>query len=220
MRRTLSSLVTVVVILAVGQAEAQWFVPKTATPKVPTPTPTSAAKSDTFQIRYASNLNIGDSVFNISNAGTQGGSDPAGNVCANVYVFSPDEQMISCCACLVTPDALVSLSAVNDLISNTLTPARPNSIVIKLLTTVPAGANLTQCDASLRRNATLASGLRAWGTTLHALPAAGSYGVTETEFSHATLSQSELSQLESFCGFIQDDGSGSGICKSCRTGGQ
>jgi hypothetical protein len=177
------------------------------------------AKSDSFQIRYASNLDIGDSVVNISNAGTEGGADPAGNLCANVYVFSPDEQMISCCACLVTPDALVSLSARTDLISNTLTPAVPKSIVVKLLATTPSGANLTQCDASLRKNSALASGMRAWGTTLHALPTSGTYGVTETEFSHATLSQSELSQLAAFCGFIQDDGSGFGICRSCRLGG-
>jgi hypothetical protein len=221
MRRTLSSLITFVAILTVGfQADAQWFHPRTAAPKVPTPTPTSAAKSDAFQIRYASNLPAGDSVINISNAGTEGGSDPAGNICANVYVFSPDEQMVACCACLVTPDALMSLSARNDLITNTLTGFIPNSIVIKLLATKPAGTNMTQCDASLRKNATLASGLRAWGTTLHALPTAGDYAVTETEFSPATLSQSELSQLQSFCGFIQDDGSGYGICRSCRLGGQ
>jgi hypothetical protein len=209
-------------MFAVSQTEAQWYFPRasTPTPRVPTPTPTSAAKADTFQIRYASNLNVGDSVINISNAGTQGGNDPGGNVCANVYVFSPDEQMVACCACLVTPDALVSLSARNDLIANTLTPAVPSSIVIKLLTTVPAGANMTQCDPSLRKNATLASGLRAWGTTLHALPTAGEFGVTETEFSHATLSQSELVQLQSFCGFIQDDGSGFGMCRTCRAGGQ
>jgi hypothetical protein len=37
------------------------------------------AQDDAFQVRYASNLNIGDSVINITNAGTSGG-----NICANV----------------------------------------------------------------------------------------------------------------------------------------
>jgi hypothetical protein len=218
MARTVISVLVAAAVFAIGgSASAQWYFPrKTATPKT---TPTPAASSDTFQIRYASNLNIGDSVINMSNAGTQGGSDPAGNICANVYVFSPDEQMISCCACLITPDALVSLSVRNDLINNTLTPAVPTSVVVKLLTTRPNGTNTTHCDASLRSTGPLASGLRAWGTTLHALPTAGDYGVTETEFSPATLSSSELAQLSSFCGFIQDDGSGFGICRSCRLGG-
>jgi hypothetical protein len=57
-----------------------------------------------FQVKYAANLNIGDSVFNISNSGASGG-----NICVSVYTFSPDEQEISCCSCTVTPNALVSL---------------------------------------------------------------------------------------------------------------
>ena len=41
--------------------------------------------------------------------------------------------MISCCSCLVTPNGLVHVTANNDLVSNTLTGIRPNSIVIKLV---------------------------------------------------------------------------------------
>jgi hypothetical protein len=66
----------------------------------------------------------------------------------------------------------------------------------------------------------LAPGMRAWGTTLHALPTSPvTYGVTETEFSPAVLSASELDTLTSFCGFIQETGSGHGICSGCSTGG-
>src|SRR5688500_7249763 len=85
-----------------------------------------------FQVRYASNLNVADSVVNITNTGARGAGLAAGTsasttgaLCVNVYAFSPDEQMISCCSCPVTPNGLVSLSARNDLISNTLTPAVP-----------------------------------------------------------------------------------------------
>lgn len=166
--------------------------------------------ADAFQVRYASNLAIGDSVVNITNANTQGG-----NICVNVYTFSPDEQLVSCCSCNVTPNALVSLSAKNDLISNTLTPGVPTSIVIKLLAT--AG---TTCNASNAPAANLAAGLRAWGTTLHSLPTSPTtYGVTETRFEPATLSAAELTKLTTFCGFIQANGSGFGICRSCRLGG-
>jgi hypothetical protein len=169
-----------------------------------------AQADTTFQVRYASNLNIGDSVINITNTGANSGS----NICANVYTFSPDEQLISCCSCTVTPNALVSLSAKTDLISNTLTPAVPNSIVIKILATTGAS-----CNASTPGTQT--SGLAAWGTTLHVNPAvAGGVALTETPFTPATLSAAELAKISSFCGFIQANGSGFGICRSCRLGGQ
>ena len=175
-----------------------------------------AQHADAFQVRYAANLNIGDSVINISNAGTQ--NTPAGaltNICANVYTFSPDEQLISCCSCVVTPNALVSLSARSDLISNTLTPAVPNSIVVKLLATVPVSGS---CNAAAPDG--VAAGMVAWGTTLHATPTAGTYAVTETPFVNKGLSRAELARITSFCGFIQANGSGYGICRSCRLGGQ
>jgi len=46
------------------------------------------------------------------------------------------------------------------------------------------------------------------------------YAVTETEFSKADLSQAELTRNTAYCGFIQANGSGFGICRSCRLGGQ
>src|SRR4051812_40397039 len=174
--------------------------------------------ADAFQVRYASNLNIGDSIINITNAGTANtGAGALTNLCANVYTFSPDEQLISCCACVVTPNALVSLSARSDLISNTLTPAVPTSIVVKLVATTTAG---TACNAANVPVAQLAPGLRGWATTLHATPTPGNYAVTESEFSQAGLSAGELARISSFCGFIQANGSGFGICRSCRLGGQ
>lgn len=171
--------------------------------------------SDAFQVRYAANLNLGDSVINISNAGTQNTATGAlTNICVNVYTFSPDEQLVSCCSCNVTPNALVSLSVNGDLVSNTLTPARPNSVVIKLLATAGAAA----CNASTATAATTAAGMVAWGTTLHQGPAG--IAVTETGFKEKGLSAAELARITSFCGFIQANGSGFGICRSCRLGGQ
>jgi hypothetical protein len=126
--------------------------------------------------------------------------------------------MISCCACPVTPNGLNSLSARNDLISNTLTPGVPTSVTVKLLSSLPLPGNT--CNAASPNAANLVRGMRA--TTLHlntaVLPAPGVYQHTETPFSGAELSASELSKLTSFCGFIQSNGSGFGICKSCRFG--
>ena len=174
-----------------------------------------AGPPDAFQVHYAANLNVGDSVINITNAGTQNtATGQLTKICVNAYAFSPDEQLISCCSCTVTPNGLDTISARNDLISNTLTPAVPNSIVVKLI------ASTGTCNPASVAVADLAAGMVAWGTTIHAVPTTGAYSVTETKFASKGLSQAELSRLTSFCGFIMANGSGYGICRSCRMGGQ
>jgi hypothetical protein len=191
------------------------------------------ASDSPFQIRYASNLTVGDSVINITNTGANGASRygpgfgaTSGNLCVNVYAFSPDEQLISCCSCLVTPNGLVSLSVNSDLISNPLTGIRPNSLVVKLVSTGTgpdfAGSSCTN-SAGLAGTVTspVASGMLAWGTTIHATvtPAAGVFTMTETPFTAAVLSDAELASITNRCAFIIGDASPFGICRSCRPGG-
>ena len=183
-----------------------------------------------FQVRYAANVDAGESFVNITNTGAIGaglaslatGANAAGvtgAICANVYTFSPDEQMVSCCSCPVTPNGIANLGVNRDLISNVLTPARPSSVVVKILASAPVGGS---CNAA--SPGALVPGLRAWGTTLHAAPGGG-YAVTETAFEPATLSTGngganigELSRLTQLCTFIQANGSGFGICRACRLG--
>jgi hypothetical protein len=181
-----------------------------------------------YQVKYATNLTVGDSYVNISNTGARGAvtggsgvsASVGGSICANVYVFTPDEEIVSCCSCPVTPDGLVSLSAKNDLISNPLTRGTPTSIVIKLVATVPVGGSCSNSAAALSTE-TLASGMVAWGTTLHAntSAAAGTYNTTETAFTPSGLSASELARLSYVCGFVGLQGSTFGVCNSCRLGG-
>lgn len=169
----------------------------------PTPAP------DVFQIRYAANLNAGDSYVDITNSGASGG-----NICANVFTFDQEEELISCCACNVTPNALQSLSVLNSLVGNPLTPAVPAAVVIKLV------ASNGTCDAAVVTQNSLAPGLLAWGTSLHAEATSPiTYGLTETPFSLANLSSAELAHITSTCGFIQSHGSGFGICKGCSASG-
>ncbi len=177
-----------------------------------------------YQVRYIANLNLGDSVINITNSGARGAGLAAGTtaattgaICVNVYAFSPDEQMISCCSCPVTPNGLVSLSARRDLVNNTLTPAVPTAIVVKLLASTPVN---NSCAGSAASPAGLTSGMLAFGTTVHAGAVAGSEAaITETQFLPASLSGGELGRLTSLCTFINANGSGFGICSSCRLGG-
>ena len=184
-----------------------------------------------FSVRYASNLTSGDSVINITNTGANGAAlngpgfgGAAGNICVNVYAFSPDEQLVSCCSCLITPNGLVSLSVNSDLISNTLTGVRPNSVVVKLVNTgADAGFTGTSCtnSAALAGSAAfpIAGGSLAFGTTIHGAPVAGTFAVTETAFSRGTLSRAELASITNRCTNTIGNGSTFGICRSCRVGG-
>ena len=129
--------------------------------------------------------------------------------------------MISCCSCLVTPNGLVHLTANNDLVSNTLTGIRPNSIVIKLVATA-TGTRKQHNDAtgldedrpsysgsSCTNSAALAgsdhgfpvadAGMLAWGTTIHSMSnndpptgPASSFSITETPFLPASLGKTKV----------------------------
>ena len=187
-----------------------------------------------YQVRYASNLTAGDSVINITNTGARGAglgfgtsASVTGAICVNVYVYDPSEEVVSCCSCPLTPNGLISLSAQNDLINNPLTRGNPTSIVIKLLATVPVGGSCNN-SALLAGGPTVAPGMAAWGTTIHAnstsgpmiaAAADGTNSVTETAFTPASLSAGELARLAYGCGVVANVGSGFGICNSCRLGG-
>src|ERR1022692_1389776 len=113
------------------------------------------AEDSAFQVRYAANLNIGESYIDITNTGANGApllgpgfGGASGNICVNVYAFSADEQLISCCSCLVTPNGLVHLGVKRDLTDNTLTGVVPNSVVIKLVATGAGGTGGTGTSCS------------------------------------------------------------------------
>jgi hypothetical protein len=205
------------------------------------------AADSPFQVRYAANLNIGESYINITNTGAIGASllgpgfgAASGNICANVYAFDPNEELISCCSCLVTPGQTVNLGVNRDLTVKTLTGVVPTSVTIKLLSTAAGGDGTgTNCTNSAvltglpnipspqfcrfqptinNFNFILICPINAWGTTLHASATAGHYDTTETPFTPATLNAGEAVSIGGRCANILGNGSGFGICNSCRTG--
>ncbi|MDQ6687656.1 MAG: hypothetical protein M3Z50_08605, partial [Actinomycetota bacterium] len=60
--------------------------------------------TDAYQLHYLANLDAGDGVINITNAGALGGdafgtaAGTTGRICVNVYAFTPDEQEMACCS--------------------------------------------------------------------------------------------------------------------------
>jgi hypothetical protein len=205
----------------------------------------------TFLIKYMSNLDKGDQDFHLTNTGASkgqiipsgGGTFVAnGNICVNVYSFTPDEQMSECCSCFLSPNA-VAFFARGGLIANPVTGVLPTDIVIKLVASAactpdanPSSQTFGQCvvsSTSICNPGTvgqtdpfnggivigqpLVGGLAAWGTTLHANTSTSpvTYNLTETPFEKAVLSSNELSRLTGLCANILQNANGPGTCKSC-----
>jgi len=170
--------------------------------------------ADAYQLRYAANLAVGDSFVDLTNGGGNGGDFATnGDLCANVYVIDPAQEVIACCACPMTPGHLKTLSAKNDLVVNTLTPGVPTAISVQILF-----SKGTSCNAATVSTANLTNGGRAWMSTPHVTPG-GTYTVTETAFTQVpVLSTDQFAKLTTYCGWIQSNGSGYGICKACKQG--
>jgi hypothetical protein len=194
-----------------------------------------APKDGPFQVRYAANSDP-ESYINITNTGANGApllgpgfGGASGNICVNVYAFDPSEELISCCSCLITPDQTVNLGVNRDLLASTLTGVVPTSLTVKLLSTLAGaggtGSSCTNSAATVTGAATLpagasgslATGMAAWGTTLHTNPTGG-FDTTETAFTPSTLSAGELASIGGRCAAILGNGSGFGVCRSCRAG--
>lgn len=218
-------------------------IPRLATVVILSTIFSNAETSDApFQVRYVANLNVADAIINITNTGMNGAMPygpgigaTAGNICVNVYAFSGDEQMIGCCSCHVTPNALVSLSVYNDIRALSLTGLMPNSMVIKLVATATGpgpsySGGISTCSNSAAgidvTHPVSPGGMAAWTTTahvpgIHAVPAAPApFDITETPFTPARLSAAEMATLRNRCGAIIANGSGFGICRSCSVGGR
>jgi len=190
------------------------------------PTASRSLRTDgPFQVRYAANLDKGESWINVINTGAQGA--PAlgpgfggitGNLCVNAYVFDIGEELVACCSCPVTPNQVISWRVNADLLANTNRPFSGTSVVIKLLSTLE---DSTQCNNSAALVASTTAGVPgmvAFGTTLHTTSVAGALATTETPFIPAMLSAAELASLGNRCTAIIGNLSGYGICAACRAG--
>jgi len=163
-----------------------------------------AIDPDTFKVNYfAYNLETDANIVWVTNVGTSGG-----NVCADIYVFDPQQELSECCSCLVTPDGLTQLQLTYQLVENPLTGIPLDAGIIEIVSAATTGG---KCPLPTAPKPT--PGIRAWATHL-------SHTVgTETEFQDSGLSAVELSGLAARCKAIQLDGSKRGICDCGHNGG-
>lgn len=199
-----------------------------------------------YQINYASNLDLGDGVVNVTNTGSSAGptmpingSNTVGDICVNVYVYAPDQEQATCCTCLVSPNSLHAWPVIfgpNALLAN---PANlfaaivintSHSALIKLLATLPTSspgsATATCAGPTLGAGSTggttisaadVVYGMVAWGTRAHPTDT-GAITITETTFVNSALSQGEVGKLTGDCFATLQEGQGQ-QCPGCITGG-
>src|SRR4029078_6522293 len=81
----------------------------------------SIAQTSPYMIDYFSNNpgpgGAADQQIRLVNYSLQGTplTSPVGDVCANVYVFDANQELVACCSCRITPNGLISLSIANGL---------------------------------------------------------------------------------------------------------
>jgi hypothetical protein len=180
------------------------------------------------------NQNLPDAQMHVVNPGSIDGYAPQGSVCANVYVFTPDEQMVACCSCNVSPNGMQGFSLKTDLVSDPFTSTPPLAGAIKIVASLGGGPPAGLGTAPSGSLSTTSSGLACdagsvypvggvldtWITHVRPLGTAfgAAYSVTEIPFEDALLSLSELQKLEQTCYGYEAAagkggvGSGAGIC--------
>ena len=178
--------------------------------------PSIAQQNSVYLVDYFSNNpgpgGAADQIVRLVNFGLNGTplTSPVGDVCANVYVFDANQEMVACCSCRITPNGLLTLSVANGLTNNPVTSVVPVNGDIKVLSTAANGA--TACTPLTDNNGLLPSTV-GFGTHLQTSggTAPGTF-ITETELANATLSAGELQFLFQGCQFARYLGSGKGTC--------
>lgn len=82
-------------------------------------------------------------------------------VCANTYVWDMNEEPVSCCSTLVSPNRLYAASANQDLLANRFLLSAPSTIRTRLVISAPSGGVCNPASpGDLRAGCALGSGRR------------------------------------------------------------
>ena len=192
-----------------GSFKAQMAAAETSSPRALASSPTTSPDTngpDVFEVNFFRNANtagFASSVVDIVNPGTN--ENGGGNVCAKIYVITPDEELAECCGCMLTPDQVIELSVNANLTANAATGTAVHNGAIKILSSFP----VLPCDAGSYFVGGVPT-LRAWITSDTSLT--GTHQTVETEFARPDLSGPEYASLVETCASFEAHLSGHGIC--------
>jgi hypothetical protein len=179
-----------------------------------------AVEPQTYLItHYSNNAGPGsavDQLVRLVNVGTGGTplTSPRGDICANIYVFDNNQEMVACCSCRLTANELASASVAEQLANNPLTSVVPTAGVIKIL---PIIAGSTPCSPIAPFASSDASLVK--GHATHVQVSGPATYITESDIPVTVLGSDEAAFLNNACLFVQYLGSSKGRC-GCRSPGQ
>jgi len=167
----------------------------------------------------------GDNIIRLINPNGSGNSGISGEtdtpVCAMVYVFDDEEEMVECCGCPITSVGLLTLSVNDNLLTDPITGGNPNQVEegsIAIVATLPTsgtdgcapgntpGYTPSAAVANLLGSIThnLAIGANSGGSTS---------GLTEIGlFDDANGDAANVSYLQNECSNLVGNGTHHGIC--------
>jgi hypothetical protein len=181
------------------------------------------AQESTYNYGYYTNANLAgvpDASMFVVNPGSKGGTSPGGDLCANIYVLSADQQMQECCSCKVTPNGLIGFSLNKDLTSNPFSGPLTVGAIKIVSSAVPSSGSCQERrpafsgpDAGTDYKAFGLLGT--WITHVHQTTV-GAFSVSETGFFPSGLPDTELTKLQDECFALVSSGTGRGICSCGR----
>jgi|SRR5690349_10718245 len=163
--------------------------------------PAQIVANDAYQVGYYDH-NRGIHIINTGQIGSP--IDPTtnhGTVCADIYLFDTNQEMLACCSCPLTANALV-----HDLSARSLT----NAPFIRGVLKIVADAGCDETNITTPVNGGLRASLN--NALLEGVPAA--IVQTENWLERAPLTAQEQQFLGQTCAFVHYLGSGVGVC-SC-----
>jgi len=147
-----------------------------------------------FAVNYFNNpgTNGMDEIY-IQNEGNNGNSIHGANVCALIYAFKPDQEMIGCCGVSITPNETYNQSVGQLMIAINKISALPLNGTIKVVSTTTApdgdevsgtGPSADDCDPSgdFTSQTLVTHALNAWITHTITLGAPAATFMTEEPF--------------------------------------
>ena len=135
-----------------------------------------------------------DQTVRIVNVGQYGTplTSPVGDICANIYVFDANQEMVACCSCRVTPNGLLSLSVANGLTNNPVTSVVPVNGAVKIISTL-AGAKCTP----LTYNGGIAPSIVGWAS--HIETSGGTAAARSSPYPNCWAGRRFLTRKEHSC---------------------
>ena len=220
-RFTLAVLAGTILLTTCAFAQGGKYSPQALKPGAPSrnvSNPVTSAAStapDVFEVQYFRNANtsgVPDQEIDIVDPGTNWTSAAAAapNLCADIYVVTPDEELNECCGCPVTPDQLISGTVNAFLTTNPANGRTASNGVIKIISSVPDSYG--NCNPATPIPTPT---LRAWITHVNNILGTTNnpvFTTTEEEFARPDLGAGEKYFLSKTCGDFIRDLSGAGIC--------